>query len=466
MSIGRILVFLAVVLGVSCVLHYYLWTRLVRDIEWPATYHRIGSASFVFLAALPLASMILMRVLPRRIASPIAWVSMSWLGLLFFLFVVLLSFDLTRAVAVRVATPVSDERRLFFARVLGGAAALVGAGLAASGAASALSKVAVKELAIPLARWNAALSGFSIVQLTDIHVGPTIGRSFIEDLVRRTNALSPDVIVITGDLVDGSVAELGHAVKPLAELKAKHGVFFVTGNHEYYSGVDEWISFLGTLGIRVLRNERVAIGGDLGFDLVGIDDFRAKDFGHGHGADLSKALAGRDPARDHPPRPPTQGDSRGGRGWHRSPTERSHARRSALPLQLLGRARSTHRRRPREGQGHLDLRFSRYRLLGPSHALGRAGRNYAHLTLEGLSAPSAKGRRAPSRQAPRPDENLVATHARDGVALVVDDAVPQLRDDGIELSRLKKSRFGAAHEKAEDATAKERYRRDASARER
>src|SRR5262249_15144534 len=115
----------------------------------------------------------------------------------------------------------------------------------------------------------------------------------------RVNSLDPDVVVITGDLVDGSVAALRDEVAPLAELRAKHGIFFVTGNHEYYSGVDEWIAELDRLGIRVLRNEHVRVGdGDNSFDLAGVDDWSASRFGGGHGPDLERALKGRDPGRE------------------------------------------------------------------------------------------------------------------------------------------------------------------------
>src|SRR4029077_10489263 len=100
---------------------------------------------------------------------------------------------------------------------------------------------------------------YSIVQLTDVHVGPTIGRDFLEAVVREANALSPDMVVITGDLVDGTVEELAHLVEPLRDLVARDGVFFVTGNHEYYSGADAWIAHLTRLGVRVLRNEHVPI---------------------------------------------------------------------------------------------------------------------------------------------------------------------------------------------------------------
>jgi predicted MPP superfamily phosphohydrolase len=113
--------------------------------------------------------------------------------------------------------------------------------------------------------------------------------------VRQTNALAPDLVAITGDLVDGSVDELRHLVEPLRDLTARHGVFFVTGNHEYYSGADEWIAHLPTLGIRVLRNERVDVGGL--FELAGVDDASAHRILRDHGQDVPKAVEGRDPSR-------------------------------------------------------------------------------------------------------------------------------------------------------------------------
>jgi predicted MPP superfamily phosphohydrolase len=103
------------------------------------------------------------------------------------------------------------------------------------------------------------------------------------------------MIVITGDLVDGSVEQLGELVAPLRDLRARDGVFFVTGNHEYYSGADSWIAHLRTLGVRVLRNERVSIRD--AFDLAGVDDASAHRMLPDHGQDVTKALAGRDPSR-------------------------------------------------------------------------------------------------------------------------------------------------------------------------
>jgi predicted MPP superfamily phosphohydrolase len=218
------------------------------------------------------------------------------MGLLLYLFLLTLGTDLGRGVAgVAGRLPVDPERRAWLARTI---AAVVGAGsglIGIGGVMQVARGFEVKHVRIPLARLPGPASGYAIVQLTDVHVGPTIGRDFVEQVVREANALSPDMIVITGDLVDGSVDQLRHLVEPLRNLVARDGVYFVTGNHEYYSGADEWIAHLRTLGIRVLRNERVAIRD--AFDLAGVDDTSAHRMAEGHGQDVARALQGRDPSR-------------------------------------------------------------------------------------------------------------------------------------------------------------------------
>jgi len=155
----------------------------------------------------------------------------------------------------------------------------------------------VIDVEVVLARLPRALDGFTIVQLSDLHTGMTIDRAFVQRVVDRANQLSPDLIALTGDLVDGKVEDLRDDVAPLGQLRARHGVFAVTGNHEYYSGADPWIAEITRLGARYLRNERVTIGdGDASFELAGVDDHVADGY-PGHGENLPRALAGRDPSR-------------------------------------------------------------------------------------------------------------------------------------------------------------------------
>jgi predicted MPP superfamily phosphohydrolase len=300
MSPLRIVLFLVIGGGLLFGIHYYFWARLVRDPVLPAPWSAIASWTLGVLAVLILAGAFASRLAPRAVSSPLLWVAYTWMGVVFFLLILLGASDLGRLVHgvtrwIASADPIDTERRRTLARIVGGGVGLATLGLATTSVVNVLRGVAVKKVRVPLARLASTSSGFRIVQLSDVHVGPTIGKEFIEDLITRVNALDPDVVAITGDLVDGSVADLGAFVAPLAKLRAKHGVYFVTGNHEYYSGAPEWIAFLETLGVRVLRNERVAIGGDDGFDLAGIDDWSAH--GNGHGADLPRALEGRDAKR-------------------------------------------------------------------------------------------------------------------------------------------------------------------------
>ncbi len=297
MSAGRLILFLLVFGGLTLGIHYYLFARLVRDAGLTGT-TRTAVKSLIIIGGISImAGMTFMRG-PRWAATPLSWLAFGWMGIMFFLVVALLFGDAMKLVLfvadkVRSAPP-DPERRAFIGRAIAASAGLFAFGMSAAGMKGALGQVAVKRVDVSLAKLPAAAKGYRIVQLTDVHIGPTIGKAFLEDVVARVNALSPDLVAITGDLVDGSVEELGDAVRPLADLRAKDGVFFVTGNHEYYSGADEWIAFLGTLGIKTLRNERVPL--PRGFDLAGVDDASAHAT-EGHGEDMEKALGDRDKRR-------------------------------------------------------------------------------------------------------------------------------------------------------------------------
>lgn len=296
--------FLTVVLSILAGVHYFLWVRLVRNPAWPAPWRTIGTvAAFVLGIGAP-AVLILVRFVPRPVGSVLAWPAFIWFGTMFLLFLALLAGDLVRLALwlgerLGGGGPADPERRRQLARVVAGAAGAIGAAAAVFAVRTGLERVRIKSLDIPIGRLPAAADGTTIVQITDLHVGPTIGRAFMQDVVDRVNALAPDIVAITGDLVDGTVAELRDGVAPLADLRARRGVYFVTGNHEYYSPTEAWLAHLPTLGIRVLRNERVPIGdGEASFDLAGIDDWTAPQ-SHlpGHAPDLPRALAGRDASR-------------------------------------------------------------------------------------------------------------------------------------------------------------------------
>ena len=296
MSIGRMMVALGVVTMVVGGGHYFIWARLVRDAALPQPWARVATALLIALAVMVPVGMILTRFVPS-IGHIIAYPLFIWMGAFFWFFLAAIALQVTK-VGLHLGA-VDPVRRLFLSRVLAGGTVAVVAGMTALAVRRGLAALQVKNVDIALRRLPAALNGLTIAQLSDIHVGPTIGREFIADMVAKTNELTPDIIVITGDLVDGSVDDLREGVAPLADLRARYGVFFVTGNHEYYSGADAWCAEVTRLGIRVLRNERVEVGPPgATIDLAGLPDWSGGQFSPDHKPDLPRTLAGRDVERE------------------------------------------------------------------------------------------------------------------------------------------------------------------------
>ena len=293
-------------LGLQGLLYYYLWRRLALDTELTQTWRRRLAWFLLALGVTAFGTVLGARLLSPVIGRTLGWPMFTWMALFLLLVSLFALADLVR-LSIRggrrlvernkTEVPADPQRRAFVNRMVGGGVTLGAVSFTGTGTVQALKTPGLRRVQIGLKRLPAASDGFTIVQLTDVHVGNTIGRDFVEDVVARANSATPDLIAITGDLVDGSVPDLMDAVAPLRDLRARHGVFFVTGNHEYYAGADPWIEHLRSLGIRVLRNERVSIAGDDGFDLVGVDDHDAGRW-PGHGPDMAKAVAGRDPNRE------------------------------------------------------------------------------------------------------------------------------------------------------------------------
>jgi uncharacterized protein len=294
--------------------HYYVWRRIVHDPQWSQRVRRFGTVALALMYCAVPATVISGRLGAAEVATILGWVAMPWMVAVGLTMVWLIGFDLLRAARALVGLPrrwrrrraanraAADEvadptRRLFLARAASGTAVLATATSVSAGVLAARGVHQVVTVEVPIARLPRALDGFSIVQLTDLHVGTTIDRHFVRRVVERSNAERPDLIALTGDLVEGWVDDVRDEAAPLAELRAPHGVFAVPGNHEYYWGADAWLAELRRLGVRPLRNERVEVGRrGASFDLAGIDDHSAHRF-PGHGADLAAAVRGRDPSR-------------------------------------------------------------------------------------------------------------------------------------------------------------------------
>ncbi len=187
------------------------------------------------------------------------------------------------------------ERRRFLARVGAATALSVGGGLTTFGMYQALTAPETNEIPIKLPGLPKALEGFTIVQLSDLHIGPVLQERFVDLLVEHANHTKADLVAITGDLVDGSPESLGAFVAKLRGLKSRHGIAFCSGNHDYYSRWERWAKLLPDFGFTVLRNRFVTIG-DAGasFDLIGVEDWGMAGAGE---YDLEAATTGRDPDR-------------------------------------------------------------------------------------------------------------------------------------------------------------------------
>jgi predicted MPP superfamily phosphohydrolase len=287
------IVFLGLLLFTLLGSHYYLALRLIVEPAWPAF------VSSLLLTLLPLgAAAMLVRALSRKrpgaLPRTLALIAYTWVGVAFHLLIVTAASDLVLS-GVELFSQGVPADPLGQAR---GRAAVV---IAIAGALSLLAlhygrkPPATRRVEIDLARWPEGLDGFRIVQISDIHIGTILEDDFAAEVTGRVNALEPDLIAVTGDLVDGRVHRVGHKVEPFRELRARHGIWFVTGNHDFYSGADEWIERILELGWTPLRNHRVTIEVDgHRFDLAGVDDRNGALLDPNGGEDLERALADRD----------------------------------------------------------------------------------------------------------------------------------------------------------------------------
>ena len=334
MTVVLVLVAVAVAVVVLGAALVFLRRRLVRDPFRPGRQQRTALAVLGGTLALIIASLVAARALPPDPWSRFALPGYLGLALLFYLLLALLALELPRLLLNRFAPPSrhrradrrpapvrpTDEvgppadvdpagpgatgteppdadRRRAIARILAGTAGLAATATVGVGHAQAGARVRTRSVEVPLARPDPAVDGLRIAVLTDLHLTRGLReQGWMAETVETVNAARADLIVVVGDLVDGTVEDLREATRPLAALTAPLGTYFVTGNHEFISGADPWVAFLPTLGLRVLRNERVAIERNgATFDLAGVDDVAGDR--DGGGPDLDAALAGRDRGR-------------------------------------------------------------------------------------------------------------------------------------------------------------------------
>ncbi|MEU6453190.1 metallophosphoesterase [Streptomyces sp. NPDC047065] len=351
-----VVVFALVALAVVSVLvtsNWYVWRRLFRDTTaGPGPVRRVGGAVIAGGWVLAVGALVAERAgAPFWLQQVLAWPGFLWLALSIYLLLALLAGEVVRPLlrrflerrAVRrsgaepprpeatdqeripAATAPAEQaepaepgratepprspggpqppeapdsplalpsRRLFVSRVVAGAAAAAAVGTVGYGTYGVLNGPSVKRVTVPLAKLPRAAHGYRIAVVSDIHLGPVLGRGFAQKVVDTINSTQPDLIAVVGDLVDGSVKDLGPAAAPLAGLRARDGAYFVTGNHEYFSGAEQWVEEVRRLGLLPLENARTELRH---FDLAGVNDVAGEE--EGQGPDYAKALGDRDRAR-------------------------------------------------------------------------------------------------------------------------------------------------------------------------
>ncbi len=276
------------VLPVLALLHAYIGWQLLPPLHLGVT--GSSTAVLVLLASTlltPMAVLARFLVLDPRQSDRLAWAG----GLVMGAFSSTLVLTLARQIVLLLTGSTPALAASSAEAVLAGATLVTLIGLV-----NARRTARVVRVDIPLAGLPQALAGFTITQISDIHVGPTIKRRYVQAIVDRVNALGSDLIAITGDVVDGSVAELTEHTAPLAALRARHGTFVVSGNHEYYSGADAWMAEFRRLGLHVLVNQHALLehqGARL--VLAGVSDFSAHAFNPAQRSDPHAALLGSPP---------------------------------------------------------------------------------------------------------------------------------------------------------------------------
>jgi predicted MPP superfamily phosphohydrolase len=268
--------------------HLYIGLRLLLGMNLGVLGMLAGTILLATSAVLVRVGLVAPSLRRSRWSEPLTWTGLLAMGFFSSLLVLTVVRDLLLGLLA-----LAGAGGPSFSRDSALAVPLLALAVTAIGFINARRLAQIKRVDVPIAGLPRELDGYAIAQISDIHVGPTIKRAYLNAIVNKVNALKPDAIAVTGDLVDGSVQRLAMHTAPLSRLAAPDGVFFVTGNHEYYSGAEQWIAEVRRLGLRVLMNEHVIRHrGQASLMIAGVTDYTAQHFNPAHKSDPQLAVAG------------------------------------------------------------------------------------------------------------------------------------------------------------------------------
>jgi predicted MPP superfamily phosphohydrolase len=290
----RLSAFFVRLISIGVLLHVYVGFRLIPDLPVGMAGRWLAVLWLVLSCLLIPPGMMARRFKQQSLGDRFAWIGLLAMGFFSSLLVLTFARDIFLASLLTVdaiwphTVPIADWRPATATAV-----PLLALLSTAIGFFNARRRARVVNIEVPIADLPAALEGFTIVQISDIHVGPTIKGKYVDAIVDAVNRLKPDLIAVTGDVVDGTVAQLSAHTQPLARLTARHGAYLVTGNHEYYSGANAWIAEFQRLGLRVLLNEHVVVNHDGAQAVIaGVTDYTAGHYDPAHQSDPVAALEG------------------------------------------------------------------------------------------------------------------------------------------------------------------------------
>jgi len=290
----RRLSFFARIIVIGILLHVYVGIRIIPELPVDAAVKWLCALWLVLSVLLIPMGMIARTIQRQPLGDRLAWAGLLALGFFSSLLVLTFARELILLIALiidAVSPQTLDAARWQVDSAI--AVPLLALLSTAVGFINARRRARVVSIDVPIDDLPRALDGFTIVQISDIHVGPTIKRGYVDAIVDAVNRLQPDLIAVTGDVVDGSVEHLSDHTRPLSRLSARHGAYLVTGNHEYYSGADAWIAEFQRLGLHVLLNEHVVVEHDGAQAVIaGVTDYSAGHFDPAHQSDPVAALEG------------------------------------------------------------------------------------------------------------------------------------------------------------------------------
>lgn len=274
------LTFALAAIAVLSLINFYSYKRFLKRLD---LLFKIQGLIKWAMIAITLCEICYFLVLRLDNLDPILYTLFSaMIGISFMLFCVAILYDLFHIPYAKI--PHDYSRRLFIKMVFDVTMLILALSYITKGFVNGMKAPRIKEVDVPI---DGLESELSIVQITDVHIGKTLGKSFMDDVVKQVNALDADIVVITGDLIDMPVNQIGDKLDSLRALQSRLGVYYVPGNHEYFYGVNKIMEYVRTLGVHVLSNRSIVINHTI--NLAGVMDMSGKRFDF-EPPDLKRAL--------------------------------------------------------------------------------------------------------------------------------------------------------------------------------